>query len=183
MYWQLLLCQRFCLYMNVLYVKRRFVFLIAHLRILGKGLRWFQENSTFKLFCSYSDANTNVEPARLRFYDGKNKQMSEDRGFRRTVLSSSSSFVNVSLTKDRIQAEDFGTYVCRYGNDSSFNIHVGILKGIFQSHRKWRIIPLEIKKNDKWKIFIKNCTHCFSYWYMYVLLYIFGLLHNKLRRS
>lgn len=115
---------------------RRFVFLIAHLQILGKGLRWFQENSTFKLFCSYSDASINVDPAQLRFYDGKNNQLSEDRGFRRTVLSSSSSFVNVSLTKDRIQAEDFGKYVCRYGDDSSFNIHVGILKGIFQSHRK-----------------------------------------------
>lgn len=100
----------------------------AHPQILGKGLRWFQENSTFKLFCYYSDASINVEPARLRFYDGKNKQLSDDRGFKHTVLSSSSSFVNVSLTKDRIQAEDFGTYVCRYGNDSSFVAYVGILK-------------------------------------------------------
>lgn len=143
----ILICadQRFCLYMNVLYVKktkqqhnfnRRFVFLIAHLQILGKGLKWFLENSTFEIFCSYSDASINVDPAQLKFYDGDNNQLSEDRGFRRTVLSSSSSFVNVSLTKDRIQAEDFGTYVCRYGNDYSFNMHVGILKGIFQSHRK-----------------------------------------------
>lgn len=115
---------------------RRFVFLIALLRILGKGLKWFLENSTFEIFCSYSDASINVDPAQLRFYDGDNKQLSEDRGFRRTVLSSSSSFVNVSLTKDRIQAEDFGKYFCRYGNGSPFVAYVGILKGIFQSHRK-----------------------------------------------
>lgn len=102
----------------------------AHPQILGKGLKWFLENSTFELFCSYSDASVNVDPVQLRFYDGDNKQLSEDRGFRRTVLSSSSSFVNVSLTKDGIQAEDFGTYVCRYDNtnDSSFIVHVGILK-------------------------------------------------------
>uniref|UniRef100_K1Q7U7 Basigin n=1 Tax=Magallana gigas TaxID=29159 RepID=K1Q7U7_MAGGI len=81
------------------------------------------------IFC-WPDASVNVDPVQLRFYDGDNKQLSEDRGFRRTVLSSSSSFVNVSLTKDGIQAEDFGTYVCRYDNtnDSSFIVHVGILK-------------------------------------------------------
>lgn len=110
--------------------------MIAHLQILGKGLKWFLENSTFEIFCSYSDASVNVDPAQLRFYDGDNNRLSEDRGFRRTVLSCSSSVVNVSLTKDRIQAEDFGKYVCRYGNGSPFIVHVGILKGIFQSHRK-----------------------------------------------
>lgn len=144
---------------------RRFVFLIAYPQILGKGLRWFLENSTFELFCSYSDASVNVDPVQLRFYDGDNKQLSEDRGFRRTVLSSSSSFVNVSLTKDGIQAEDFGTYVCRYDNtnDSSFIVHVGILKGIFQSHRKWRIILLEIKKNENENFLLKNCTCMYIY--------------------
>lgn len=110
--------------------------MIAHLQILGKGLKWFLENSTFEIFCSYSDASINVEPAQLRFYDGANNQLSEDRGFKRTVLSSSSSFVNASLTKDRIQAEDFGKYVCRYDNGSPFIVHVGILKGIFQSHKE-----------------------------------------------
>lgn len=103
--------------------------MIARLQILGKGLQWFQENSTFELFCSYSDASINVDPAQLRFYDRDGNQLSEARGFNHATLSSSSRFVNVSLTKDRIQAEDFGGYVCRYNSSgSSFIVHVGILK-------------------------------------------------------
>lgn len=127
-----------------------FVSLIAHLQIQGKGLQWFQENSTFELFCFYNDARLNVDPAQLRFYDRDENQLSETRGFSHSVLASSNSFVNVSLTKDRIQSEDFGTYVCRYGNGSSasFIVHVGVLKGRFQSHRKCGIILLEIEKND-----------------------------------
>lgn len=157
--------------------------MIARLQILGKGLQWFQENSTFELFCSYSDASINVDPAQLRFYDRDGNQLSEVRGFNHTTLSSSSRFVNVSLTKDRIQAEDFGGYVCRYNSSgsSSFIVHVGILKGIYQSHRKCRIFCWKLKRMTMKTIFKKNCTHCFSHWHKHVYLHVFVAHYLKIK--
>lgn len=156
--------------------------MIARLQILGKGLQWFQENSTFELFCSYSDASSNVNPAQLRFYDRDGNQLSEARGFNHATLSSSSRFVNVSLTKDRIQAEDFGGYVCRYNSSgSSFIVHVGILKGIYQSHRKCRIFCWKLKRMTMKTIFKKNCTHCFSHWHKYVYLHVFVAHYLKIK--
>lgn len=158
--------------------------MIARLQILGKGLQWFQENSPFELFCSYSDASINVDPAQLRFYDRDGNQLSEVRGFNHTTLSSSSRFVNVSLTKDRIQAEDFGGYVCRYNSSgsSSFIVHVGILKGIYQSHRKCRIFCWKLKRMTMKTIFKKIVlivSHIGTNMYIYMYL-----LHTilKLRR-
>lgn len=85
----------------------------------------------FEIFCFYSDVSINVDFVQLRFYDGDNNWLLEDRGFRCIVLFFFRSFVNVLLIKDRIQVEDFGKYVCRYGNGFLFVVYVGILKGIF----------------------------------------------------
>lgn len=101
----------------------------AILRIEGKGLQWFEENSTLELVCSYGSSSADVDPDQLRFFDEDGNPLSGARGFIHTILTSSKNFVNVSLTKERVQADDFGRYVCRYANDSpNFYVLVGILK-------------------------------------------------------
>lgn len=97
----------------------------------GDGVQFFTENSTFELFCSYSLRN--IIPDSLQFFDKNNNMLTVDRGFNRTVVSSSRDLVNVSLSKSRIQAEDNGRYTCKYGNDSNYYyVTVAIVRGILK---------------------------------------------------
>nr|XP_022331896.1 hemicentin-1-like [Crassostrea virginica] len=92
----------------------------------GDGVQFFTENSTFELFCSYSIRN--IIPDSLQFFDKNNNMLTVDRGFNRTIVSSSRDLVNVSLSKSRIQAEDNGRYTCKYGSGSNYSVIVAIVR-------------------------------------------------------
>lgn len=96
----------------------------------GDGVQFFTENSTFELFCSYSLRN--IIPDSLQFFDKNNNMLTVDRGFNRTIVSSSRDLVNVSLSKSRIQAEDNGRYTCKYGSGSNYSVIVAIVRGILK---------------------------------------------------
>lgn len=108
----------------------QFFFFLGQPIIHGDGLQFFTENSTFELFCSYSTRN--IIPDSLQFFDKNNNKLTVDRGFNRTVVSSSQDLVNVSLSKSRIQADDYGRYTCRYGSGSNYYVTVAIVRGILK---------------------------------------------------
>ncbi|XP_061173498.1 hemicentin-1-like [Saccostrea echinata] len=99
---------------------------VREILIQGEGIKWFKENSSFEIFCSYS--NGPISDDMLKFFDVSGNELAEDRGFSRTVLSSTQNQVNISLAKDRIQTDDIGRYICRYGNGPSIYVHVAVVQ-------------------------------------------------------
>ena len=132
-----------------------FFFCLGQPIIDGDGLQFFTENSTFELFCSYSTRN--IIPDSLQFFDKNNNKLTVDRGFNRTIVSSSQDLVNVSLSKSRIQAEDNGRYTCRYKSGPDFYVTVAIVRGIlkhiihvyFNQFHQFQIYPLLTVEKDK----------------------------------
>ena len=103
---------------------------LDHLIIDGDEVQFFTDNSTLELFCSYSTKNISADS--LQFFDKNNDMLTVDKGFNRTVVSSSQDVVNVSLSKSRIQADDYGRYTCRYKNGPDINVSVAIVRGILK---------------------------------------------------
>ncbi|XP_062571912.1 hemicentin-1-like [Saccostrea cucullata] len=100
---------------------------VREARIHGAGLKWFKENSSFEIFCSYS-YETISRPDLLKFYNGSGSEFSEESGFRRTVISATQTLVNISLSKDRIQISDVGKYSCRYGDGPTTYVFVAVVQ-------------------------------------------------------
>lgn len=108
---------------------------IGHPLIQGPGIKWFKENSSFEITCSYTKKPISADL--LKFYDGSGKELSKDRGFVRVVLSSSKTFVNVSLTKSSIQADDIGRYYCRYTDNLDIYVHIAVVQGNYCVFIMW----------------------------------------------